>query len=357
MSWLRLPAPIDPHVHLREPGYPHKEDINSGTAAALAGGFVTILDMPNTIPPTNSIALLQDKIERAGHAARCDIGFYLGATNDRRPAQIFAAARHAIGLKIYVSDTFGALRIEDLGLLNEYIEKWPGPGPIVVHAEGLMLAAVLGLSHYHHQPVHIAHVSRGSEIKLIKRAKQQGTPVTCEVTPHHLFLSQEDLPRLGARGEVRPRLASKTDQETLWAHLPWIDCFATDHAPHTLAEKDGTTPPPGFPGLETALPLLLTAVQERRLTVEAVVERIHTNPRRIFHLPAMVDSYCEVEIGGPWQIGDQPFFSRANWSPFIGWPVQARVQRTVIRGQLAYERGEVRATPGYGRVLFPLTNT
>ncbi len=356
MTLLRLPAPIDPHVHLREPGYPHKENIDSGTAAALAGGFVAVLDMPNTNPPTNSAARLWNKIERAKRSARCAIGFYLGATNDQRPEQVCAAAAGAAGLKIYVNDTFGSLRIEDLGLLNGYIEQWPGPGPIVTHAEGLMLAAVLALSHYHQQPVHIAHVSRGSEIRLIKTAKQQGTPVTCEVTPHHLFLSQDDLPRLGQRGEVRPRLASKEDQQTLWAHLPWIDCFATDHAPHTLAEKDGENPPPGFPGLETALPLWLTAVQEGRLSMDALIERIHTNPQRIFRLPAMADSYTEIETGGSWQIGDYPFFTRAQWSPFAGRIVKARVWRTFLRGEIAYETGQVKANPGAGSILSPRQN-
>ncbi len=357
MTIVRFPAPIDPHVHLREPGYPHKEDIASGTAAALAGGFIVVLDMPNTRPPTDTPERLQDKIDRARRSAHCDIGFFLGATNDRRPETVVIAAKQAIGLKIYVNDTFGSLRIDNLELLNEYIKQWPGPGPIVTHAEGLMLAAVLALSHYHRQPVHIAHVSRGAEIKLIRKAKESGTPVTCEVTPHHLFLTQNDLTTLGQRGEVRPRLATPEDQTTLWEHMAWIDSFASDHAPHTIAEKDSNNPPPGFPGLETTLPLLLTAVQEKRLTIEQLIARIHTNPRHIFHLPEITDSYTEVELGGEWRLGEEPFFTRAGWSPFSGFLVRGRVRRTVIRGKVAFADKTIKVPPGFGEVLFPQSNS
>src|SRR5690606_36950149 len=143
------------------------------------------------------------------------------------------------------------------------------------------------------------------------------------------------------RSEVRPRLASPEDRKALWENLAYIDCFATDHAPHTAAEKDSENPPPGFPGLETALPLLLSAVHEGRLSLEDVVLRMHTNPRRIFGLPEQPDTWIEVDEEAEWEIRGQEMLSRSAWTPFEGWKVRGRVQRVVLRGQEVYRDGQV----------------
>jgi carbamoyl-phosphate synthase/aspartate carbamoyltransferase/dihydroorotase len=157
-------------------------------------------------------------------------------------------------------------------------------------------------------------------------------------------------PALGAgRGEVRPRLATRADQQALWDNLDVIDCFATDHAPHTLAEKDGETPPPGFPGLETALPLLLTAVSQGRLTLEDVIARCHTNPARIFGLPAQPETWVEIDPDARWEIHAAQTFTRCGWTPFEGFAVRGRVRRVVLRGQEAYRDGQVLAAPGSGQ--------
>ncbi len=354
MRQVRIPAPVDVHVHLREPGYTHKEDITSGTQAAVAGGFTAVLDMPNTAPPTTTVATWEDKCRRAHRKAVCDVGFFVGAAVDQIPDEVARAAPRAVGLKVYLNDTFGPLRLNDLGLLQAYLIGWPGPGPVVVHAEGIMLAAVIGLVALTGTRVHVAHVSRREEIALIRAAKAKNLPITCEVTPHHLFLTQEDLPQLGARATVRPPLGTRADQRALWDHLPIIDCFATDHAPHTRAEKERTPPPPGMPGLETALPLLLTAVVEGRLTLADVIERVYTRPRRIFHLPPPPDTYTEVELGPTWTLDERALFTRAGWSPFTGFPLRARVRRTVIRGHVHFEEGHILAPPGSGQVLQPV---
>jgi len=127
MTHVRIPAPVDVHVHLREPGYTHKEDLLTGTQAALAGGFTTVLDMPNTSPPTATLALWQDKARRANRKAVCEVGFFVAAVNNLAPDAHVAASPHAAGLKIYVSETFGSLRIEDLGMLWAHMRAWPGP--------------------------------------------------------------------------------------------------------------------------------------------------------------------------------------------------------------------------------------
>ena len=146
------------------------------------------------------------------------------------------------------------------------------------------------------RPIHIVHVSRREEIELIADAKGRGLPVTCEVSPHHLFLTVADAARLGPLGDMRPLLGTADDVAALWAHLnDTIDCIATDHAPHTLAEKGGDNPPPGVPGLETSLPLMLAAVQDGRLSVARLTALMHDNPRRIFGLPPQPDTRVEVD--------------------------------------------------------------
>lgn len=348
---LKLPGLIDPHVHLREPGGTHKEDWASGTAAALAGGFTAVLAMPNTTPPVVDAAGLE-LVEGAARArARCDWAVYLGAGPDN-VAGLPALAGRSAGLKMYLDQTYGPLRLDDMTLWMEHFARWPADRPIVAHSESRTLAAVALVAELYDRPVHIAHVSRREEILLIRKAKERGLRITCEVAPHHLFLSEADLPALGpGRGEVRPRLASPADVAALWANLDVIDCFATDHAPHTLAEKDGPTPPPGFPGLETALPLLLTAVHAGRLTLDDLVARMHTNPRRIFGLPEQPETWVEIDPDAEYELRAAEMFTRCAWTPFEGRRVRGRVCGVVLRGRDAFRDGRMLALPGAGRFL------
>ncbi len=342
---MRLPGLIDPHVHLREPGATHKEDWASGTAAALAGGVTLILAMPNTQPPITDADTLRLALEAARLKARCDYAQYVGAGADNWES-LPPLARHTAGLKMYLDQTYGPLRLETMSAWMQHISRWPKPWPLVVHAEGRTLAAAILLAALYDRPLHLAHVSRREEILLIRAAKERGIPITCEVTPHHLFLTQDDLK--GGRAEVRPALASSQDRQTLWENLEVIDCFATDHAPHTLAEKDGPNPPPGFPGLETALPLLLTAVHEGRLTLEELMARMVTNPRRIFHLVEQPQTWIEVDPEVNWEICAEETYTRCGWTPFEGWRVRVRLRRVVLRGTEVFREGEILAPPGFG---------
>lgn len=349
---IRLPGLIDPHVHVREPGQTHKEDWDTATQAALAGGVTTILAMPNTKPPIFDATTLELALTAATEKARCDYAQYFGA-GPANAAEVARLARRAAGLKMYLDSTFGELRLDDMTLWLEHFRRWPGPGPIVVHAESRSMAAALAFAQMFDQPVHVAHVSRREEILLIREAKARGVRVTCEVTPHHLFLTAEDIPVIGrehpGRGEVRPRLASRTDVDALWQNLDVIDCFATDHAPHTLAEKDSENPPPGFPGLETMLPLLLTAVHEGRLTLDDLIQKSVINPRQIFHLPEQPETWVEVDEDARWEIRAADLYSRCGWTPFEGWQVRGRVTRVVLRGREALRDGQVLAAPGTGQ--------
>ena len=375
MSVTQLPGLVDAHVHLREPGYEYKEDFFTGTMAALAGGVTTVLDMPNTNPPTATPDRLAEKARLAAAKAVCDVGLFVGATNTEGDAYL-PVAEQACALKIYVSDTFGSLRIDTLELMHRLFRGWAekadavgyriagaagGIGPITVHAEELMLPVCLSLSQIYDVPLHIAHVSRRSEIELIRVAKERGVPVTCEVTPHHLFLSTDDLPRLGARGDMRPRLATPDDVAALWENLDVVDIFATDHAPHTLVEKGvgvdpaPPAPPPGVPGVETMLPLLLTAVHSGLLDLDDIVERCFAAPRRIYGLPEQPDTWVEVDIDANYELANDGLKTKVGWSPFAGQRLYGRVERVVLCGVTVYAGGTVLTEPGSGRVLFVTT--
>lgn len=152
----------------------------------------------------------------------------------------------------------------------------------------------------------------------------------------------------GGRAEVCPRLATQEDVDALWANLDVIDCFASDHAPHTLEEKDSEDPPPGFPGLETILPLLLTASDRGRLTVDDIILRMYTNPKKIFHLPDQPETWVEVDENDVYEIHAAEMHSRCGWTPFEGWQVRGRVTRVVLRGEEAYKDGKVLAKKGFG---------
>ncbi len=351
---IKLPGLIDPHVHLREPGQTHKEDWDSGTSAALAGGITMVLAMPNTKPPIFDSSTLDQALAAAGAKARCDYAQFLGAG-----AENIDWDRHeglpqrAAGLKMYLDSTFGELRLDDMSLWQSHFEKWPTHLPIVAHSESRSMAAVILMAAIYNRHVHIAHVSLKEEILLIKAARERGIKVTCEVCPHHLFLTKEDIPAIShghpGRGEVRPRLASREDVEALWANLDVIDCFATDHAPHTLVEKDGANPPPGFPGLETLLPLLLTAVDDGRLKMDDIIEKCVLNPTKIFSLPKQPETWIEVDEDARYELRPETLHSRCRWTPFEGWQVKGRVTRVVLRGREAFKDGSILVEPGYGK--------
>ena len=353
---IKLPGLIDLHVHVREPGQTHKEDWDTATQAALAGGFTMILAMPNTKPPIFDETTLELALNAAKQKARCDYAQFLGAGPDN--AEIVPSlADKAAGLKMYLDSTFGELRLDDMTLWQPHFEKYPKQYPIVAHSESRSMAAAILFAAIYDRPIHIAHVSLKEEILLIKAAKEKGIKVTCEVTPHHLFLiAPHPNPSPIGRGtkgegrlEVRPRLATQEDVDALWQNMDVIDCFATDHAPHISEEKDSENPPPGFPGLETALPLLLTAISESRLTIPDIIQKMYTNPRKIFGLPEQSETWIEVDENAEYEIKAENQFTRCGWTPFEGWKVKGRVTRVVLRGHDAFKDGKVLVGKGFGK--------
>jgi len=352
---MKLPGLIDAHVHLRTPGGEHKEDLRTGTAAALAGGFTTLLAMPNTLPPLVTCRDWRIAQIRAQSEGQCDVFLYAGASADHID-QLPDLAQSAVALKIYLNETYGPLRVEGVGKLSEIVQNWPASKPIAVHAEGDSVGVVIAMAALYQRRFHICHVSRKDEIELIAAAKKRGLPVTCEVTPHHLFLTEDDADRLGPLGDMRPRLATQADVDALWAQInTTVDCIASDHAPHTLEEKgivsrnnlDGAvvnqekTPPPGAPGLESTLPLMLTAVAEGRITLERVVALLYTNPRLIFNLREQPETWVEVDEHATYTFPDHPLFTKCGWSPFEGMQMKGRIRKVVYRGKEVFRDGRL----------------
>lgn len=343
-----LPGLIDIHTHMREPGGTDKEDWSSGTAAALAGGITTILAMPNTTPPIINRETLNIALGAAGRGARCNYGLFLGAA-EKNAEEVADISAEAVGLKMYLDQTFGPLKLDCLNTRLDHFRNWPRHKIISIHAERDNIESSILLASMFDRPIHICHVSRKDEIEMIKAAKENGIKITCEVTPHHLFICSEDIAGREKEFEVRPRIAGRNDMNALWENMDIVDAIATDHAPHTRAEKSSDTPPPGFPGLETSLPLMLTAVSQGRIKMEKVIEKMYTNPNRIFGIPKQFETEIEIDTDATWEIKGEHMFTKAKWTPFEGWKVKGRVIKVILRGKEVFSNGSIVGEPGYGR--------
>jgi len=355
---LLLPGLIDPHVHLRDPGQTHKEDFYTGTSAALAGGFTTILDMPNNKIPITTLEKLREKIKIAKEKIVCDVGFYFGSLGNN--LEEFKKIQSKVyGLKLYLNETTGNFLINK-HLLKAILTAWSTSlhssrfyenKPILVHAEDKMLDAVIKLVKMFGNKVHVCHISSSFDLRQVIKAKENNLPITCGVTPHHLFLTESDVRCLGSFGKMKPPLPSKKDHDFLWENLKFIDVVESDHAPHTIEEKRGDNLPFGVPGLETTLPLLLTAMLEKRLTIEDIVRLCHTNPAKIFHIKTDPKTRIEIDLSQEYIIENKNLFTKCKWSPFNGWKVKGKVKRVFIRGKKVFENGKILAKPGFGKVI------
>ncbi len=351
MTQLKFPGMVDAHVHLREPGAAHKEDIYSGTVAALAGGVIGILDMPNNTPPITRPDRLAAKRRLFETRAVADYGLFAGSDGSSVD-DVVAMAPEAVGLKLYLDETFGDLRNAEPAALAALFEAWPGPGPIAVHAESPSILKAIELAERYGQRLHVCHVPDPDDLLVIDAARQGGVDVTCEVTPHHLFLSDDVVERLGALAVMKPPLVSAAQVALFWERLPLIDMIASDHAPHTLAEKALPNPPPGVPGLETNVPLLLAAVERGRLSYERMLELVYNAPLRVYGLVAPADSEVSLDLSdGMYSLAGEGFNTRCGWSPFVGLEALGRVQSVRVRGRVVWEDGVLKAEPGDGQPL------
>ena len=347
---ITLPGLIDPHVHLRTPGQEYKEDFTTGTSAALAGGFTTVLDMPNNLHPITTLERLEEKRKLASQQAVCDIGFYFAS--DGNNLAEFPKVKHLVkGLKLFLNHTTGDLLITDIATVEKIVAAWPETLPILFHAEEEKVVFVVNLAKKYKKPMHICHISSAFALQAIINAKEQGIPISCGVTPHHLFLTAKDREKPGGFATMKPELQTQQDVDFLWKHLDAIDVIESDHAPHTIEEKQSTIPPFGVPGLETTLPLLLTAVHEHRVTINDIKRLCSENPARIFHIPQDPETNVEVDIDETWTVENGKLHTKCHWSPFNGWQMKGKVKRVFIRSTKIFEHDRILVKAGFGKLL------
>lgn len=373
---LALPALLDPHVHFRTPGSEHKENWLTGSQTAIAGGYTTVFDMPNNTPAITNYELWsmkQEVIDKQLSEIDIPLNYYLylGATpNNVDEIQKIKKAKNQkiIGVKLFMGASTGDLlvdKIED----QEKIFRACAENDLVlaVHAEDETIiqenkksikrennvenhslirdrnAAIKAVSQAiqmakkYGTKLYICHVSTKEEIELIRQAKIDGVKVYAEVTPHHLFLSEDDYECLGTLGQMNPPLRTKEDQTALWEAINdgTIDTIGTDHAPHTLEEKAKQYPnsPSGVPGLETTLPLLLNAHKEGKITLEKITDLTHFNIQKIFNIPETND-WTIVDLDLLKEVKIENLKTKCKWSPFAemklkGWPVATILNKKI----------------------------
>jgi dihydroorotase len=370
------PGLIDVHVHLREPGFEHKETISSGALAAAAGGFTSICAMPNTDPPVDdpaSVGFVRAEGRRVGYARVYPVGCVsvgqkgerltmigemvdagaVAVSDDGRPVGDAGLMR----LALEYCQSFGipvANHCEDPGLsrggsMNEgVVSTRMGLTGIPNVAEDVMIARDLMLAELTGGRLHIQHVSTRRGVELIRAARERGVAVTAEATPHHLTLTDEAVDGYRTEAKVNPPLRSASDVEAVRGGVAdgTLDIIATDHAPHHYDEKEQAfeDAPFGLVGLETALGLVLThLVDEGVITLSQMVERMSTAPARAFHLPGGTlapGGAADVTVFHPteaWTVAPDRFRSRSRNTPFAGWKLQGRPRLTVVGGRIVWE--------------------
>jgi dihydroorotase len=391
-----LPGAIDVHVHFRDPGYPHKEDFATGTAAAAFGGVTTVFDMPNTIPPVGDAGTLAAKHAIAAAGAHVDYGLYglLGEDTIEHVGDLIAGG--IIGFKCYMGNTFGKIPSPSTGAMLEAFEVVAPTGkrislhaetnsimerretrmrdagrtdplahlaarPAVVAVEAVSRAAIL--AEWTGARIHILHISSAAELRPLADAKARGVDVTGETCPHYMMLSSEDYARCGGVIRVNPPVRERSDHEPLWRALAdgTIDMIATDHAPHAPDEKtrnDIWTVDCGFPGVETQMPLMLTEVARGRFSICDYVRWSAVNPAKVWGLyprkgaiqPGADADLALVDLSARWSIDDARIQSRSKISPWHGRAVQGLPIHTLVRGRFVMrDRKLDSGARGFGR--------
>ena len=378
-----LPGVIDTQVHFREPGAEHKEDLESGTRAAVLGGVTTVFEMPNTRPATTSAAALADKLERARGRAWCDHAFFIGASAENAgELGALELLPGCCGVKLFLGSSTGDLLVDDEAALERVLAS--GSRRIAVHSEDegrlrerRALAERGGDVHLHPEwrdvetavratkrllrlaraaarRVHVLHVSTAQEIELLARHKDLAT---VEVTPQHLTLSApECYDALGTLAQMNPPLRDAAHREGLWRGVAAgvVDVVGSDHAPHSREEKASPYPasPSGMPGVQTLVPILLDHVNAGRLTLLRLMDLVCAGPARIYGLAAkgrLAAGYDAdltlVDLGEKRRIENAWIASRCGWTPFAGREVTGWPVATVVRGRVAMREGELVGTP------------
>jgi len=381
-----LPGVVDSQVHFREPGLEHKEDLESGSRAAVLGGVTTVFEMPNTNPLTTSEATLADKISRATARMHCDFAFWVGGTRDNaKDVAELERLPGAAGIKVFMGSSTGDLLVEDdegvASILrntrrraafhseDEFrlrerqglrVDNDPSSHPVWRDEIAALQCTerLVRIARQERARIHVLHISTAEEITFLEQHKDVAT---CEATPHHLTMSADDYARLGTLLQMNPPVRSSRHRDGIWHGISQgiVDVLGSDHAPHTLAEKAKPYPasPSGMTGVQTLVPIMLDHVNAGRLTLERFVDLASHGPNRIFgmarkgRIAAGYDAdFTVVDMKRKETITNAQAGSRAGWTPYdgktvTGWPVG-----TIVRGIRVMWEAEI-TTPSQGRAV------
>jgi len=383
-----MPGVIDAHVHFRSPGYEKKEDWKSGSMAALAGGVTTVFDMPNTKPHTTTLDALEEKRDLARKNSYVNFGLFFGA--NLQNLELVKKIKGVVGVKVFMAETTGHMMMEKDLRIDHLLEKLFNDNRFVVavHAEDEeMILRHAEVYKDEHKPeihslirsdaiafeaaktavhlakkfkgrLHLCHVSTKKEMELL--LKFHSNKITCEVAPHHLFLTVKDYLKFENYVKVNPPLRPKKDLETLWDGIKMgiVDMIASDHAPHLKAEKekDYWDAPAGVPGVETSLPLMLNAVNDDLLELTDVCNLMTCNPAKIYGLDnkgEIKEGYdadlTVIDMNLEKRVENEKLYTKCKWSPYAGrmlkgWPVM-----TFVSGKLGMENGKVLTDEVHGK--------
>jgi len=379
-----LPGAIDDQVHFREPGLTHKATIYSEARAAVAGGVTSYMEMPNTIPPAFTIPLLEDKYRIASRDSLANYSFFMGASNDNLEEVMKVDVANVCGLKIFMGSSTGNLLVDDEKSLEGFFSRFPSLiathcedeatilrnaaayrekygedlpvkfHPLIRTAEACYKSSsfAVALARKHGTKLHVLHISTARETELFDRSiPLERKQITAEACVHHLSFNDSDYERLGTLIKWNPAIKTKEDQEAIFSAVldGRIDVIATDHAPHTLAEKENPyfKAPSGGPLVQHSLVAMLDFFHAGKISLETIVRKMAHNPAILFQISGrgfIREGYYAdlvlVDLARKWTVAQENILSKCGWSPFQGRTFQSQVTHTIVSGHLAYKEGE-----------------
>jgi len=391
-----LPGVIDDQVHFREPGLTHKATIKSESRAAAAGGITSFIEMPNTNPQTTTIKKLEDKFQIASKTSFVNYSFMFGGTNDNLDEILKVDAKNVAGLKLFLGSSTGNMLVDNAEVLEKifsstsllisvhcedeatikkntklYIEKYGDNIPIKYHpiirseeACYLSSSKAIELAKKTGARLHVFHVSTGKETKLFtNKIPLKDKKITAEVCLHHLWFSDQDYEEKGTLIKWNPAVKTKEDRAQLWEALldDRLDIIATDHAPHTLDEKNNvyTKAPSGGPLVQHALIAMFEAHHQGKISIEKLVEKMCHNPAILFQVEKrgyIKEGYFAdiviVDDNNPWTVNKDNVLYKCKWSPFEGTNFKSKVTHTLVNGQLVYENATFHEVKAAKRLTF-----
>jgi dihydroorotase len=390
-----LPGVIDDQVHFREPGLTHKEDIAHASAAAAAGGVTSYMEMPNTVPNTLTQALLEEKYQRAAESSSVNYSFYMGVANDNLDEVLRTDPRTVCGLKAFLGSSTGNMLVDEPTTLESLFRKahmllavhaedeatirvnmaaavarWGDAIPVEEHpnirsAEACYISSsnAVALAREHGTRLHVLHISTARELELFEPGPLEGKRITAEACVHHLWFTDSDYATKGNLIKWNPAVKTADDRAAIRQAVidGRIDVVATDHAPHTLEEKQRPYAqcPSGGPLIQHSLVAMLEMVEQGIFTLEQVVDKMSHAPARMFQIEGrgfIREGYHAdlvlVDRNAPWTVTTDSVLSKCGWSPFTGQKFGSRVLNTWVNGQMVYDQGRVQQGIRGQRLLF-----